>query len=93
MFDHSLVRNALRTRMIGKKASLALASAIALSFSGAPILAQSGKAPAVSPREYRSDFSIRGWDRCIRANGAQIMGNFAGLDDWFDRVTGEPCRR
>jgi len=95
MFDHSLVRNAPRTRMTRKTASLVLASTFALSFAGAPVLAQSGKAAvhAVSPREYRADFPTRGWDRCIQANGAQIMGGFAGPDDGFDRVTGEPCRR
>jgi hypothetical protein len=93
MFDHSLVRNVPLPRLIGKTASLVLASAFALSFSGAPVLAHSGKAAVhtVSPREYRADFSTRGWDRCIRANGAQILGNFAGPDDWLDLATGELC--
>ncbi len=95
MFDHSLVRNAPRPRLIGKTASLVLASAFVLSFSGAPVLAQSGKTAvhAVNPREYRAEFSPRGWDRCIPVNGAQILGNFAGPDDSFDRVTGELCSR
>jgi hypothetical protein len=95
MFDHSLVPNAPRARIIGKTASLVLASALALSFSGAPVLAQSGKAAtqSVSPRDYRADSTTRGWDRCVRANGAQIMGGFAGPDDWLDPVTGEVCRR
>ncbi len=95
MFDHSLVRKTPRPRTIGKTASQLLASAFAFSFSGAPVLAQSGKTAihTVNPREYRADFSTPGWDRCIRANGAQIMGNFAGPDDWLDSVTGELCRR
>jgi hypothetical protein len=95
MFDHSHVRNAPRARIIGKTASLILASTLALGFSGAPVLARSGAGVvhSASPREYRADFPTRGSDRCVRANGAQIMGNFAGADDWLDRVTGELCPR
>ena len=94
MFDHSLVRNAPRARIIGKTASLVLASTLALSSSYAPVLARPGAAVAhsVGPHDYRADFSTRSWDRCVRANGAQIMGNFAGADDWLDSVTGELCR-
>ena len=95
MFDHSLVRNSPRPRTIGKTASLFLASAFALSFSGAPVLAQSDRTAvhSISPREYRADFSPHVLDRCNPANGAQIMGGFAGPEDWLDSVTGELCRR
>ncbi|MDI9847841.1 hypothetical protein QM467_07215 [Rhodoblastus sp. 17X3] len=95
MFDHSLVHTARRARTIGKGAPLALAAAVTMGFSGAPVLAHPGKsaARAVDPPAYRAEYPIRPAARCIPANGAQIMGNFAGADDRFDSVTGELCSR
>jgi hypothetical protein len=34
------------------------------------------------------------WKRvCRPANGVEILGNFAGADDFIDPVTGEICPR
>jgi hypothetical protein len=75
-------------------ASLALAS-ILLATSGLSAVAQSGKSALHAPqaREFRAYTSTENSRRCVPANGAQIMGNFAGADDRIDSVTGEICPR
>jgi hypothetical protein len=77
-----------KTRRFGF-ASLALAS-ILLATSGLSAMAQSGKSARHAPqaREFRAYTST-----CVPANGAQIMGGFAGADDRIDSVTGEICSR
>lgn len=82
-----------KTRRFGS-VSLALAS-ILLATSGFSAMAQSGKSArhAIQAREFRANDSTENYGRCIPANGAQIMGGFAGADDRIDSVTGEICPR
>jgi hypothetical protein len=45
-----------------------------------------------SPRYYRSDIGLAP-RYCVPANGAQILGGFAGPSDMIDPVTGDVCSR
>jgi hypothetical protein len=47
----------------------------------------------VRQRDFRADV-MPVWKRvCRPANGVEILGNFAGADDFIDPVTGEICPR
>jgi hypothetical protein len=75
---------------------MAVAACIVIAASGLSAMAQPGKGArhAVEPRDFSADVATpRFEERCIPANGAQIMGNFARPGDSLDSVTGEVCRR
>jgi hypothetical protein len=75
---------------------MAVAACIVFAASGLSTMAQPGIGArhAVEPRDFRADVATpRFEERCIPANGAQIIGGFAGPGDSLDGVTGEVCRR
>lgn len=91
--SHSIVSN--RPRRSGP-VFMALAACVLFAASGLSALAQPGKGArhAVEPRDFTADVATPRFEaRCIPANGAQIMGGFAGPGDSLDSVTGEVCRR
>jgi hypothetical protein len=47
----------------------------------------------VDPRHFRGEVSPQADKRFVPANGAQIMGGFAGPDDLIDNATGETRHR
>ncbi|WP_294534544.1 hypothetical protein [uncultured Rhodoblastus sp.] len=75
-----------------RDATRSLTAAILLAASGLPAMAKSDH-KTVSPREFRAMSASQVPERCVPANGAQIMGGFAGPDDRLDSVTGEICVR
>jgi hypothetical protein len=89
----SPVFSSQKTRRI-RAAALSLTASVLFAASGLPALAQADKsAPkSVQPRAFRALAEVHA-DRCLPANGAQIMGGFAGPDDRLDPVTGEICTK
>lgn len=87
--SHSSIVVAPRARLV----SVAFAAAALVALAGAPAQAQNGSARASHAQKIPSGASRDPAQRCVPANGAQIMGGFAGADDRFDTVTGEICRK
>ena len=73
-------------------AALTMSAFVALASSGVSAMAKSDH-NAAKARDYQAAYSTHVEDRCLPANGAQIMGGFAGSDDRIDSVTGEICRK
>jgi hypothetical protein len=90
MSNSTLLRDARRIR----PAFLAATAAVVLACSGLSAAAQSDKGARHQSlsRQFRAE-AARDAGRCIPANGAQIMGGFAGSGDRLDSVTGEICAR
>lgn len=91
--SHSIAPN--RRRRSGP-AFMALAACVLLGASGLSAMAQPDKEArhAVEARDFSADVATsRFTERCIPANGAQIMGGFARSGESLDSVTGEVCRR
>jgi hypothetical protein len=84
-----------KSTLLLRGAILALSTSALLAASGARVAAQSGKSTHLTDqqREYRATYAYRSSERCVAANGAQIMGGFAGPGDKLDAVTGEICSR
>ena len=81
--------------LIFRAAALALSASALLAASNAHVAAQPGKSTPLTDRqrEYRATYAYRSSERCVAANGAQIMGGFAGPGDRLDAVTGQICPR
>ncbi len=77
-----------------KRVAVLAASVLAFSFV-VPALAQSDVSTnrGVSARHFRGEASSQTDKRFVPANGAQIMGGFAGVDDLIDNATGETRHR
>lgn len=91
--SHSIVSN--RPRRSGP-AFMALAACIFFGASGLSVLAQPGTGArhAVAAHDFKADVATHRFEeRCVPANGAQIIGGFARPGDSLDSVTGEVCRR
>ncbi|MBB4200471.1 hypothetical protein GGD83_004300 [Rhodoblastus sphagnicola] len=84
-----------KTSLRFRGAILALTASTLLAAFGLPATARSDKSTQLSDqeRDYRAAYAYRSSERCVAANGAQIMGGFAGPDDKLDTVTGEICSR
>jgi hypothetical protein len=81
-------------RKAGKRGAYALL--VTLAMGSAPSLAYTDGASSYdgisTPRHYRSEMG-RAPRYCAPANGAQILGGFAGPSDLVDSVTGDICNR
>ena len=75
-----------------RAATLSFTAAVLLAASGVPVMSQSGH-KTIPPRDFRATSAHQVSEHCAPANGAQIMGGFAGADDRIDSVTGEICTR
>lgn len=82
--------NSTGNRDIVKKAAFGLAAFVLL---GAQVAAAETGRTKVNPRAMQAhmDSEFQPARSCAPANGAQIIGGFAGPDDLIDANTGEIC--
>jgi hypothetical protein len=87
---HNYARN--KAGAFVRNAVLSVLTTFALSATALPAAAHPARDPShhVRASEFRAQSNV-GANYCVPANGAQILGGFAGPNDRLDPTTGEVC--